>query len=220
MSFLPPATPAGRSRRQASIRANLHQASGPLVANILATFERATPDELSAGTLWYWDAHGIAADLTPGDPHRGAGILAALSPQVSWPENVRAAHAVLRGEDPPCLPLSVDRARAILQGASPEATLGGRKVRSFYRNIHRPDIGGAVTVDRHAVAIATGVRDITDRRLERPGVYVAIAGAYRTAARRTALLPHELQAVTWLTHRRELDESNARGIRSNLLEDF
>ena len=80
--------------------------------------------------------------------------------------------------------------------------LGGRKVRSFYRNIL--GIDSAVTVDRHAVAIVYG-RPLSDREiklLERAGAYTVIASAYRAAARRLGIAPSTLQAVTWLAWRR------------------
>jgi hypothetical protein len=94
------------------------------------------------------------------------------------------------------------KADAIAAGADPLDVLGGRKVRSFYRNI----VGhtGHVTVDRHAVAIVAG-RPLTDREgkvLERIGPYTYVAGAYRAAARRLGVAPTELQAVTWLVWRR------------------
>ena len=50
------------------------------------------------------------------------------------------------------LSLGIDRACAILAGSDPYHVLGGRKERSFYRNILSPDTAGPVTVDRHGGA--------------------------------------------------------------------
>lgn len=210
MAFLETSAPKFRVRRQASIRKSISGlANESMVKNIIDIFDQATADEYHAGIGWYHVAHEIAVDLGLG-ASTGAGVIAALSPQLSWTANIAAAQNLVANDDP--LPAGigtfVGRAREIRDGADPFETLGGRKVRCFYRNILMPSRPGAVTVDRHAVAIATNVEG---RILESPGCYQMVAGAYRTAARLADLLPHEMQAVTWVAYRRMLNDQGARG---------
>lgn len=210
MAFLEPTAPKYRVRRQASIRKALTDISDEtMVANIINVFDRATADEYHAGLGWYAVAHEIALDLGIG-VEAGAGVIAALSPQLSWTSNIAAAYNLVANDDPNPAGLGkfVGRARAIRDGADPFTTLGGRKVRSFYRNILMPSRAGAVTVDRHAVDIATNV---DGRILESPGCYQMIGGAYRTAARLNGILPHECQAVCWVAWRRMLNDDGVRG---------
>lgn len=216
MPFLNPAIGTGRRSRQTAIR----KATGALalelgdrspVQTILNAYDRATPTELQAGLGWYSVGHELALEL--GGAIRGAGIIAALSPQTSWVRNIELAIALHEGNElgPDVLPLSVDRATAIARGADPYFVLGGRKVRSFYANLLRPDHFGPVTVDRHAIGLLAGYN--TERHaklLERPGTYQTAASYYRAAARHLGILPNQVQAVVWLVHRRELDEIDAR----------
>jgi hypothetical protein len=170
---------------------------------------------------WYAAAHEIAADLSPSiTTAAGAGIIAALSPQIGWVDNVAAARLTAAGEDEltitaaGALGENVRKAIAIRNGARPADILGGRKVRSFFANIYRPTTAGAVTIDRHAVAIALyGIgapsAAVSDKYLERAAAYQWIAAAYRAEARSFGILPHQLQAIAWLAHRHELDRKAA-----------
>lgn len=62
------------------------------VANILETYKQASPQEIADGLSWYSDAHDVARELA-GDVHVGAGVIAALSPQMQWDENIKLAEA-------------------------------------------------------------------------------------------------------------------------------
>jgi hypothetical protein len=174
-----------------------------MVDRIADVYGLATADERSEGAAWYDDAAAIAAIVGDGNVSRGAGILAALSPQCLWDDNVDRALRHGAGESVVgAFNDALRKADAIAAGADPLDVLGGRKVRSFYRNI----VGhtGHVTVDRHAMAIVAG-RPLTVREvkvLERIGPYTYVASAYRAAARRLGVAPTELQAVTWLVWRR------------------
>ena len=76
-------------------------------------------------------------------------------------------------------------------------------MRSFYANILRPDDPGPVTVDRHAVSILANDRgEERKRTLERMGAYTYCAGMYRDAARTLGIMPHQAQAIAWVTWRR------------------
>ena len=207
MTFTAPCLPANRPNRQrriASVLADLPDAA-TMDARIASVLAQATDDERLDGEAWYLAARDIAAlvgAIGGWSAEAGAGIVAALSPQCSWDENVARALAFARGDDVGGLGDGLGKATKIAAGAHPLDVLGGRKVRSFYHNI----IGHThhVTVDRHAVAIVYG-RPLSDREikvLERCGAYAVIASAYRATARRLGLDPSTLQAITWLAWRR------------------
>lgn len=160
------------------------------------------------GHTWYAQAHEHAqrlADRYGVTDREAAGVIAALSPQMSWTDNLREADRLLRTGGAKHLSRNVAKARAIVHGADPITVLGGNKVRSFFDNIADPDRSNAVTVDRHAFDIALGtIGDpiARSRTLERVGVYAFISEAYRVVAADLGLKPHQVQAATWVAHRR------------------
>lgn len=205
--MLKPCTPRMRPVRQRAIRAAVAELpdAATMATRIDAVYAQALESEHFDGRAWYSAAGSIARVVAGGHDishEAGAGILAALSPQCSWDENVVRALAHADGEDVGATADSLSKADRLASGADAFDVLGGRKVRSFWRNIlgqHHH-----VTVDRHAVAIVFG-RALSDREiklLERPGPYVIIAAAYRAAARRHGIEASTLQAVTWLAWRR------------------
>jgi hypothetical protein len=86
-------------------------------------------------------------------------------------------------------------------------TLGGPKVRAFFWNIYQPEADDAVTIDRHAVAVALG-RPLGDleraRALSTPRKYRTYAEAYQRAATGLGMPANTLQAITWVRWRNEL----------------
>lgn len=177
------------------------------IANILACFATATPEEVADGKAWYSTAHTFAVGLSERygiSVTQAAGIIAALSPRLSWDLNLRNADTLVRTGDVGGLRGNVVKAQRILAGEHPDVVLGGNKVRSFFDNILRPEESTAVTIDRHAWDIADGdVGDDKSRKaLERKGVYQALCDAYIDAAAEVGLAPHVVQAVTWVAWRR------------------
>lgn len=214
---LKPALPRNRPVRQRAIRAalDLLPDAATIADRIDAIYALATESERLDGRAWYGAAHSIARSVTIGADlksiEHGAGIVAALSPRCSWDENIARALTFADGDDVGALEDGLDKAEAIGNGADPAEVLGGRKVRSFWRNI----VGHSafVTVDRHAVAI-TYDRPLSNREikiLERPGAYQYVAACYRAAARRHGIPASELQAVTWLAWRRLKNRDNDLG---------
>jgi hypothetical protein len=207
MAFLAPCKPNNRAGRQRAIAltTGLVPDAATAIDRIRATYDLATESEHLDGESWY-PAAGEIAELVGAiggwSARQGAGIIAALSPQCSWDENIVRAIAYANGETVGATADSVRKCDAIAAGADPADVLGGRKVRSFFRNI--VGIESAVTIDRHAVAIVYG-RPLSDREikiLERAGSYTLIASYYRAAARQLEIAPSTLQAVTWLAWRR------------------
>ncbi len=215
MGFLAPAKSLrGRKGRQRAITNTLLRLPDPevLVTNILSVYDMAELRHGVEGKLWYLQAHELVNGA-----EREAGILAALSPATNWERNITLFRDMVDTND--CHHIygnAIDKARLIRNGANPLEILGGRKVRSFFYNILYPRRLGHVTVDRHAVSIAllgANPNKCSSRRtatipddeakgiLDRPGGYIIVAAAYRSAARRVGLLPHELQAICWLVWR-------------------
>lgn len=167
-------------------------------SNILAVFETASPAQVESGTAWYQVAHEIAREIAP-TVEMGAGVLAALSPLLSWDRNVALGRqAFEHGEASGCLGRSCRGANAIMGGAAPLDILGGLKVRSFYANILDPSDPVPVTIDRHAYDIVTGGRsDNAKRPTMGKRLYADLSDAYREVAVEVDMIPAQVQAVTW-----------------------
>ena len=173
------------------------------VANILATWCAATPDQYARGSSWYRTAHQLAYAITDGrDVRMGAGVIAALSQQRRWAMNERMARdAFANGSPAGHYGHTLERARRIMSGEDPETVLPpGMKTYHFYRCILDPTDPDPVTVDRHAHDIVAGERygEKHNRGLSNPKRYASIAHAYREAARRLGEIPQVVQAVTWI----------------------
>lgn len=172
----------------------------PAAENVLAVWESATAEHRESGMAWYETAHAFAAEISGGDIVRGAGVIAALSPNKAWDVNMRlAARAFADGSASGTLGNACMKANAILAGADPLDVLGnGLKTRNFYLNIARPGCPEAVTIDRHAYDVALAERNPDNKRLGlTPTRYAAFAEAYRVAATEAGILPLQMQAVTW-----------------------
>lgn len=174
-----------------------------MTAAVIYEYERATPHDVARGTAWYDLALAEASRLDGADGRVGAGVIAALSPLAPWGKNLeRARLAFERGNaDGLTFGLHTRRANRILNGEAPLDVLGGPKVRSFYECI----LGSPthVTIDRHAFDLIVGrpTTDAEKKALALKGAYEYVADAYRTAARKVALQPRVLQAITWTSWR-------------------
>lgn len=183
----------------------------PSVDNILAPYRAARPEQIAAGLAWYADAHTFALSIANGDLVKGAGVIAALSPQTSWAQNmVLASRAFVEGFASGQTGANVEKANRILNGESPDEVLGwnnpkaksGHKVRNFFRNIVDPT-GPECTIDRHAFDIAVGFEtdSATRGQLGRVGQYDIFADCYREAAKILGVPVAVVQAVTWVVWR-------------------
>lgn len=184
------------------------------VARILSWFDASSDEELLAGLGWYavanGHAHGMASTYGI-TPEQAAAVIAHLSPQLGWDENLAAAYALLKtGTAHAVLGTSIERAKVAMLADNPTDTFGpdADKTYSFYANIlGAPD---PVTVDRHAVRVAVGAYDVdTQRRFARVGSYDAIAHCYRIAARRRGVSPADMQAVAWVVCRATLSPKSS-----------
>lgn len=188
-----------------------------MVGRLVKAYSSASHDQRAAGLAWYGRFGDVARSLAVRHGvsfDDAAGVLAIVSPRVTVAASVMLADTVLREHASGRRRLGVCKglnanvlaAWRWLDGDRSGLALdvGGltraRKVRSFYANI-TGDVG-AVTVDVWA-ARAAGWRG--GDRFPQGGAYVAIADAYRAAARRCGVSPRELQAVVWCVTRSDVD---------------
>lgn len=190
------------------------------VQNILAMYGAATDTEREAGLRWYEAARSLARALAethwgPGRPRtlkHAAGIIAAVSPNVSWSRNVQIATLAFKdGYASGTFTRNCEKADRILTGEDPMMVLSGPKVTNFYLNILSAGENNSVTIDRHAVHIAEG-RIFTDhertKMLRINGTYNGygeFVDAYREAAWRVNLSAAKLQAIVWVAYRNTLE---------------
>lgn len=189
------------------------------VRNILKTFRRATADDIAGGVEWYARAERAAAIIAAsyGLPtNTVVGVMAALSPNNRWTRNVKDAETMckawasgdnLDGFRVCCYNTMKAKAWSILAEELTDdedilARLNGLKIRSFYSNIRGLD---EVTIDGHALNIARGKRKALTDNSTNMGkrLYREMQSHYIRAAKRAGVEPHVMQAVTWITWRRE-----------------
>jgi hypothetical protein len=195
-----------------------------LERNILAVYTRASEYDRAEGLEWYAHAHDEAlriADTYHLSLEAACGVIAAISPGKQWGLNVIDAEALIRafqsgarGYKLPALSpyggANIRKAESILLGSDPLEVLPetGPKVRAFYLCILDPRECREVVIDRHAKGLAvnrSGVRGATDSEFAvvRAGSeYTQLAWHYRVIAERLGLIPHQLQAICWVTWRR------------------
>ena len=179
---------------------------------ILDVHSRATDCQVEEGMQWYDSANELATEMQATYPNRlrsvahAAGLLAALSPNEGWENNVSNAWMFLEHDTSKSLPRSIVDARLICAGFEPEHVLFGEgvnyKVQSFYHNIADPSDQGPVTIDRHAKGIiydnplVVKVKPHATRK-----DYDHYSEAYRQAAQEVNVSPSQMQAMTWLVWR-------------------
>ena len=129
------------------------------------------------------------------------GVLAALSPLKSWDENVRLMRLFLNGKFGGHFGMQINKAKKILIDINKpdeiSKVLSGRKTSSFFWNIYDVDKTDVVTVDRHAIKIAsnTTLDTVSNKR------YSLIEKAYIEAGRLLNVKPQIVQSATWLKYR-------------------
>lgn len=194
------------------------EALQPFVHNILSVYHSASLTERHEGLSWYSTAGSICTEL--GATHSltrrtVACLIALLSPQKNWAQNVDEAQRVLAaysvgGEElaaqTPGL-FATKRQRGLIRGLlSTELSVGeilkGQKIQSFWKNILGDE--HCVTVDGHARNIADhGVRrvGISQAKGMSKGAYALYSAAYVEAAHQVGVTPAQLQAITWVAYR-------------------
>jgi len=192
---------------------NLAQAQlGEHIKNVIAKYREASPEMVRAGHEWYGKAHEEALKVGKGDAVKGAGIIAALSPQTGWARNIAMSHELISKGTTGATEDNVRKALRIHEGEHPDEVLGGHKVKAFFHNIANPDTSHEVTIDRHAYDVAVGRPFVgAGGKSDNPnanlglgalGRYKHFVHAYKNATEQLGVdLPHKVQAATWVTHR-------------------
>lgn len=172
---------------------------------IKAVYLSGNRSQIEQGNAWYKVAHDLALQVGHGDVRLGAGIIAALSAQKRWGDNIDLAFEASNGNVRGHTERTLDKVRAMLNGASPESVLPmDLKTGNFYRCIIDPSDPEPVVIDRWAYRTATGEYDgATGWKGNNPGLsnknrYAAIALAYRMAAVELNDIPQRVQARCWV----------------------
>jgi hypothetical protein len=188
------------------------------VNSIIRFYSLATANELVEGMKWYNEANSYAKELASRFDftiQKIAGIIAVFSPQAGWTENKRYAVSFLINPKNRLRSLVQEiKAKKILKIKS-EADIynslavsgAAWKSKSFYLNILNPDIATDVTIDRHAIAICIQPTENVQALNKQHGKltekqYNFFQTCYIKAASDLDILPHQLQAITWIVYRR------------------
>lgn len=180
--------------------------------NITREYRSSTLTERTTGLDWYAEANRVAADIAETNGislSSAAGIIAVISPRMEWSRNVSIAWQIVRtGTATGLLTANLRKAQRILDGEHAENVIGGEKVTSFYRNIMSSGMDTGVTIDRHAIDVASGKRHSDDDRpVLGKRAYAEFAEAYRRASvilskeEGRVVTPAQIQAVTWTSWR-------------------
>ena len=180
--------------------------------HILKAYNEASIDSKLEGEIWYDEAQIVAEQVSKllgtNDLRIGAGIIAALSPQMDWGENIEEAikftstHYSTRQTK-----ANNAKALRILEGENPLDVLGGAKVIAFYHAILEPKGKYPPVIDRHAMRVYYGKpvskRD-RNRAFSNTRVIRRIQSANIRVARELGIHPNVVQAITWV-HQRKLN---------------
>ena len=192
---------------------------------IVARFTLATTQEVNLGCDWYPSAHKIARmiSLKYSVPVATVvGVIAALSPRNEWSRNIIDAEAMCKLHQSHATRKDLQRLKVCtfkpnkmlaisiltLPAIPPEAILTGDKRLEFYNCIYRPHLND-VCIDGHAYSVWLGSRVPTTKtpplgkKLRKQ-----IKQDYRDATcflneeLNTSYTAADLQAITWVTHKR------------------
>lgn len=181
------------------------------IDNILRTYNAATRDEREAGMTWYDEQNALALELSPDDVWRGAGVISAFSPNTHWNQNVALARRLFANNgvmESGTLGRNIRNAVRIYNGEHTLDVLNGDKTRAFASAIANPVNSTIATIDRHAYDIAFGVLDTPNRSIGKR-IFAELSDAYNDAAFWLGIGVCQVQAITWVAHRRIKGVQNA-----------
>ena len=191
---------------------------------IVAKFTLATSQEVQLGCDWYPSALTIASRIANKYGLRTevvAGVIAALSPNNRWERNIVDAEAIIKcwaagGTRTDILNVKVctygkmkAKAVDILTRDIPIVEiLNGKKIIEFFNCITNPALND-VCIDGHAYSVWFGQR-LTMKEVPAIGKKLrhqiktdyCDATAFINEELDTAYTPADIQAITWVTHKR------------------
>lgn len=197
------------------------------IKNILNIYNLATDAEKADGMTWYNDANAICQRLS--DKYKQplelvCYVMACLSPNNKWHRNIIDTEKLLSlyvtGELSDRIALyetdktalrgisstyntNIIKAWKILATRDVSEIGKGLKTNNFAKNIFHPEDDN-VTIDFHAVSIATNFRHTIDTVKSssfNKKQYGILADAYREAGKRVGILGKQIQAITWISWR-------------------
>ena len=190
---------------------------------IVAKFTLATSQEVQLGFDWYRSALNISGRIASKyhlKVETVAGVIAALSPNNRWERNIIDAEAMIKcwsagGTDDDVLAVKVctytkmqEKALNILKGCDIVTTLNGPKIIEFFNCITNPLLND-VCIDGHAYSVWFGQR-LTMKQVPNIGKklrqqiktdYVD-ACTFINEELNESYSPADIQAITWVTHKR------------------
>jgi len=192
--------------------------------NIVSMFLQATPVDTQEGTVWYNNAHNVCVKLAQKynlPLSTVVGVVSALSPNNRWERNILDSEQLIRAyvceyDYPKVCTFTYNKDKAITMlecniDSSDNICkiLKGNKTTAFFRGIFTNGECNELTVDGHAFNIWRGmytslkeIPRISDK------LYQKISNDYKDAAETinnmegTKYSPAQIQAITWVTHRR------------------
>jgi hypothetical protein len=192
----------------------------------------ATPDDIQAGKVWYYEAQGFCksmAEIYNITVEQAAGIMSVFSPQVSYSVNKMMVKSFLdsNGKARITMQERCNKAKRILKLTSYEDILGaisvrensGLKTRAFYASIVDPGNTDFVVVDRHQLAASIQRPDNTTpldnaKMSLTPLQYNFLAECTRDVARKVEMPFSSVQAIIWICYR------NCRGLFQHKPNEF
>ena len=190
---------------------------------IVAKFTLATSQEVQLGVDWYRSALNISGRIASKyhlKVETVAGVIAALSPNNRWERNIIDAEALIKcwaagGTDDDILAVKVctytkmqEKALNILKGGDIITVLNGPKIIEFFNCITNPLLND-VCIDGHAYSVWFGQR-LTMKQVPNIGKklrqqiktdYVD-ACTFINEELNESYSPADIQAITWVTHKR------------------
>ena len=191
---------------------------------IVAKFTLATSQEVQLGCDWYRSAFQIADRISDkyGLPTETvAGVIAALSPNNRWERNIIDAEAIIKcwaagGTDEDVLAVKCCTYTAMRQKALDILTrdipiveiLNGAKIVEFFNCITNPALND-VCIDGHAYSVWFGQRltmkqvpNIGKKLRQRIKTDYVDACAFINDELNESFTPADIQAITWVAHKR------------------
>lgn len=163
---------------------------------LLKWYSRADWTQRNAGLLWYTRASWEVDDLAERyNVSRivAAGVVAVISPRITWKQNIKLANVLLANAyERGLFKANLRKAMRIMDGEAPSHVLKGSKVNAFYRSILGFD---------DPVIDAWMLRAVGWRKKCTPKLYTKIATAISELAASLQIKGQQFQAIVWCTMR-------------------
>lgn len=163
-------------------------------------------DQKEQGLNWYHDINDyckIVAEMYSLPLWKVCAILSALSPNNRFYRNVIDVISLIKYEEAAKVcTYNINKRKALqcLRANSFDECLAlfkGRKTKSFFLNIYKPNDFDRVTVDIWMIRLFNIKGSLTDKR------YRVIENIIKDYAAKVKLLPHQVQALLWIAIRGE-----------------